>query len=205
MDLSFTLKLIDSRKTFNAREVAPCSVLFNEKIIPSLFIACSNEDSKYFGLEPSANPPSPSFKFRMLNLKKQVYAIEIWLLFGEFDEKPLKLHLNPSEQATQKFLKLCQKHRMIGFHFYNVGTGLLTSAFTDLGQEEHDWFVRNYKVSKKLKSATHQKLYPILVDKLVDEMNDLDCCCSFVSQHKIDFFVQEGKTQVMMADISKLN
>lgn len=134
-DLSYPLPLFESRNLLPANRAVSCSVLFNGQEMGGLFITCSSKDTKYFNLVAST-PPQPPLKFRMLNIEKQTYVIEIWMQFSKNPEKYLKVHLNPHDRQVRRLLKLGVETNMISFHFYDTESKLLSTAITGLDDEE---------------------------------------------------------------------
>lgn len=202
INISYPLELIENRNNFPPNHVIPCSVLIDDKEIGGIFIACSSQEMKYFNIIPSS-PPEPPLKFRMLDYQKQIFIIEIWMQFNHNPEKYLKMHLNPHDISVQKLLRLGSKTNMISFHFYDIDTHLLSSAFTNFNNEETDWFDRNYKLSTNL--IYDQRGYKKLSEYLCNDVSSTDRIFNFYKQKKSDFFVQEGRKQVMLHEISKLN
>ena len=202
IDISYPLGLIKNRKNVPLNHVAPCSVLLNNEEIGGIFIACASQDIEYFQILPS-KPPEPLLKYRMLNFEKQIFVIEIWMLFKQNPEKYLKMHLNPHDLNVKKFLKLGIKTQMISFLFYNRDTHLLSSAITNFNNEEADWFERNYDLSTKLPSD--QMGYSLLAERLSQEISSTDRIYQYFAHNRTDFFVQDGGTQVVLKKISKLN
>lgn len=157
---------------------------------------------KYFKITPSS-PPKPPLKFRMLDYKKRIFVVEIWMQFSQNPEKYLKIHLNPHDKNVQRLLKLGSKTNMISFHFYDTSSQLLSSAITKFSDEETDWFDRNYKMSSNL--ISDQRGYKSIAKYLLNEISSTDRIFNYFYQSKSDFFVKEGGEQVMLYEISKLN
>ena len=74
----YPLELIDNLPRFLSQYAIPCSVLFNNDPKGGIVLICPRSDLKFFGIDPS-NQPEPSLRFRMLNIDKKAYAIEIHL------------------------------------------------------------------------------------------------------------------------------
>lgn len=157
------------------------------------------------GYRPTAfSCPAPyPLKFRMLDYKKRIFVVEIWMQFNQNPEKNLKMHLNPHDKYVQRLLKLDAKTNMISFHFYDTGSQLLSSAITSFNDEETDWFDRNYKLSTNL--ISDQRGYKSIAEYLYNEISSTDRIFKYFNQNKSDFFVKEGGKQVMLHEISKLN
>jgi len=202
IDISYPLELIENRNSFPQKHVIPCSVLVDNEEIGGIFIVCPSQEIKYFKILPSS-PPEPPLKFRMLDYKRRIFVVEIWMQFSQNPEKYLKMHLNPHDKYVQKLLKLGSKTNMISFHFYDTGSHLLSSAITNFNDEETDWFDRNYKLSTKL--ISDQRGYKSIAEYLSDKVSSTDRIFKYFNQSKSDFFVREGGKQVMLHEISKLN
>ena len=202
IDISYPHELIKNRNKFPQQHVMPCSVLVENEEIGGIFIVCPSEDIKYFKII-SSSPPAPPLKFRMMDYKKRIFVVEIWMQFNQNPEKYLKMHLNPHDKNVQRLLKLGAKTNMISFHFYDTGSKLLSSAITIFNEEETDWFDRNYKLSTNL--ISDQRGYKIIAEHLYNEISDTDRIFKYFHQSKSDFFVKEGGKQVMLHEISKLN
>ena len=200
--ISFPLELIENRNSFPPKRAITCSVLVDNKEIGGIFIVCPSQEMKYFNIIPSS-PPEPPLKFRMLDFKKKIFVIEIWLQFSENPEKYLKLHLNPHDTGVKKLLKICSETNMISFHFYDTDTHLISTAITNFNDEESDWFDRNYKLSTKL--ILDQSGYESVAEFLYNEVSNTDRIFRYLPRNKPDFFVREGEKQVVLHDISKLN
>lgn len=202
INISYPLNLIENLKNIPQNNVTPCSVLINNDEIGGIFIACSSQDKKYFNILPSS-PPEPLLKFRMLDFKKRIFVVEIWMQFEKNPKKNLIMHLNPHNSDVKKFFKLSTKTKMISFHFYDTDTHLLSSAITIFNNEETDWLARNYRLSTKL--ISDQKGYSILTEHISKEISETDRIYKYFAHNKTDFFVKDGGKQVMLYEISKLN
>jgi len=202
IDISYPFELIENRNSYKPNSAIPCSVLIDNKEVGGIFIVCLTQEIKHFNIIPSA-PPEPPLKFRMLDYKKRIFVVEIWMQFSQNPEKYLKIHLNPHDKSVKKLLKLCSKTNMISFHFYDTDTHLLSTATTNFNNEETDWFDRNYKLSTKL--IYDKRGYERIVEYLYNEVSSTDRIFKYFTQNKSDFFVREGGKQVMLHEISKLN
>jgi len=201
IDVSYPLDLIESLKDIPKKRVGACSVLLNNKEIGGIIIASTSQDLKYFNISPTSLP-EPPLKFRMINFKNEVYLIEIWMLFGEKNQKCLKIHLNPHEKAVQHLLKLCVKTNMISFHFFDVNNYQLTSAFTYLNDDETDWVRRNNTLSARLQ--TDHFGYLLLAEYQAKTIVKTEKIYNYLPQNEIDFFVRNGGIQVKLSEISEL-
>ncbi len=201
IDISYPLELIKNRNSFPQKYVIPYSVLVDNEEVGGLFIVCPSQELKYFEIVPP--PPEPPLKFRMLNYKKRIFIVEVWMQFSQNPVKYLKIHLNPHDKNVQKLLKLGSKTNMLSFHFYDTGSHLLSSAITNFNDEETDWFDRNYKLSIKLISDRHG--YKSIAKYLYNEVSSTDRIFKYFNQSKPDFFVREGGKQVRLHEISKFN
>ena len=72
--------LMDNLPGFPLQHAIPCSVLFDNDPKGGIVLICPLADLKFFGIDPS-NQPQPSLRFRMLNIDKKAFAIEIHLGF----------------------------------------------------------------------------------------------------------------------------
>ena len=97
-------KLIKNLKDIPNNHVFPCSVLVSKAEIGGIFMMCPLQDTKYFNILPTS-PIQPVLKFRMLDFNKEVYVIEIWLIFEGNPDKILKIHLNPYDSNVKKLFK----------------------------------------------------------------------------------------------------
>jgi len=202
IDISYPFELIKNRNSFPEKHVIPCSVLVDNEEIGGIFIVCPSQELKYFKIIPSS-PPEPPLKFRMLDYKKRIFVVEIWMQFSQEPEKYLKMHLNPHDKYVQKLLKLGSETNMISFHFYDTDTHLLSSAITSFNDEETDWFDRNYTLSNKL--ISDRRGYENIAKYLYNEIPSTDRIFKYFNHSKPDFFVREGGKLVMLHEISKLN
>ncbi len=94
----YPVDLIKNLHHFPSQHAIPCSVLFNDDPKGGIVIICPPSDLKFFGIDPS-NQPQPSLRFRMLNIEKKAFAIEIHLVYE--DDRILKIHLNPAVNKTR--------------------------------------------------------------------------------------------------------
>jgi hypothetical protein len=201
-DISYPYELIRNRNSFSPNHVIPCSVLIDREEIGGVFILCPSKTMKYFKIIPS-QPLEPPLKFRMLDYKKRIYVVEIWMQFSENPEKYLKMYLNPHDKHVQGLLKLGSNTNMISFHFYDTDSQLLSSAVTKFNDEEASWFNRNYKLASKL--ISDQRGYKSIAEYLYNEVSNRDRVFKYLDESNSDFFVKEGGKQVILQEISKLN
>ena len=194
-EIVYPYDLIDNMENIPSKHVCPCSVLLDNKEIGGIFISCPSQDIEYFQILPSS-PPQPYIKYRMLDFEKQIFVIEIWMQFNKDPERFLKMHLNPHDPKVKKLLKLTVKTKLISFLFYNPDTIQLASAVTEINEEETDWFVRNYKLSAKLKSG--QNYYPILAEKVSKKILNTDRIYNYFPHKKPGFFIDNGGEQVRL-------
>jgi len=199
IEIVYPSDLIDNMENIPSKHVCPCSVLLDNKEIGGIFISCPSQDIEYFQILPSS-PPQPHIKYRMFDFEKQIFVIEIWMQFNQNPERFLKMHLNPHDPKVKKLLKLAAKSKMISFLFYNPDTEQLSTAITGINDDETDWFVRNYKLSAKLKSA--QKYYLILAEKVSEKILNPDRIYNYFPHKKPGFFIKDGGEQVMLQDVS---
>lgn len=200
IEVKYPSELINSMESFPEKEVIPCSVLFEGKEIGGLFIVCPSQDMEYFGIEQSSHP-EPPLKFRILNFKEEVFAIEIWMQFGQHPEKYLKMHLNPYDAHVRRFLGLGSITNMISFHFYNTGSHEFATAITHLNDEEAGWFDRTYKLSTGLTPNSHG--YQILADHLHHQVSDTDRIFKYHDAGRTDFFINDGDRQITFPKVQK--
>ncbi|MCC5915896.1 MAG: hypothetical protein JJU02_01080 [Cryomorphaceae bacterium] len=202
LDISYPHKLIQNIETIPLRHAAPCSVLVGNMEIGTIFIACPSKDMKYFEIVPSS-PPEPPRKFRMLDYKKEIFVLELWMLFSVKPEKYLKIHLNPHDKNVQRLLKLGSKTNMISFLFYDGGTQQLSTAITSLDDEEKAWFDRNSKMAASL--TPNQRDYDTISKFQCNHIASTDRIFKYFNQSNRDFFVNEGEKLVQLHETSKLN
>ena len=200
--INFSLVLIDNSKNIPVNNVLPCSVLVNNIELGGIFITCSSRDMKYFNITP-LSLPEPFLKFRMLDIDKELFVIEIWLIFENDSEKILKMHLNPNDSNVKKLLRFVVETGVISFHFYNKSTQLLLAGITVLDNEQIEWFDRNYKLSTNMTSD--QIEYAMLSEHLAKDISKIDRFYTYFAHHNADYFIQDGKKQVMLGNISELN
>ena len=202
IELKYSHELIENFTIFPIKHAVPCSVLFNDLEIGGIFVTCSKEDMKYFKISP-LSPPEPEIKFRMLDLRREIFVIEIWLQFSEKPKKYLKLHLNPYDKCVQKYLNLALETSLVSFHFYDSESKLLSSATTFLDDDNIAWFERNYKLSTQLN--TRPPGYEKFADSLTYLFLKSDRFFNYYKKSSPKFFVGNSTKQVMFYDISKLN
>jgi len=178
--------LINNLSGFPSQHAIPCSVLFDNNPKGGIVLICPMSDLKFFGIDPS-NQPQPSLRFRMLNIDKKAFAIEIHLGFA--NEKILKIHLNPAVPQTLEFLKLCSKTKMISFHFYNRSKKFFASTITGIDDEHFEWFKRNYELAKKLSRIND---YDSVCNALYLQMKPQHRLYHYFEKDGIDCFVREG-------------
>ncbi len=166
LSMEFPEDLYNDKVGLSSSTVSPCSVKFNDSEIGGLFINCPLRDIKYFGIKIN-KPLSPFLKFRMIDVRKQYYLIEVLMIFDDEKNKTLKLHLNPHDLNVQKFLKIVTLKQVISFHLNINETHKILSGITTLDDEEKNWFVRNYILSSTLEPNTRN--YLIVEDYLKKE------------------------------------
>ncbi|MDT3738439.1 MAG: hypothetical protein RO257_02930 [Candidatus Kapabacteria bacterium] len=166
LSMEFSEDLYNDMEDLSSSTVTPCSVNFNDSEIGGLFINCPLRDIKYFGIKIN-KPLTPFLKFRMIDVRKQYYLIEVLMIFDEGKNKTLKLHLNPHDLNVQKFLKLITLKQAISFHLNIKETNRIISGIKTLDGEELNWFVKNYVLSSTLEPNTRN--YLIVEDYLKKE------------------------------------
>lgn len=196
--MKYSVELINNMEDFPEKSVIPCSVLFENQEIGGIFIICPPQEIEYFEIKQSPSP-EPPLKFRMLNFKKEIFVIEIWMQFGENPEKYLKMHLNPHDEQVRRFLALVSETNMISFHFYNTSSHDISLAITNLNDEEEGWFIRSYKLSTGLAPNRHD--YQAVADHLYDGVSGVDRVFKFHDAGRSDFFIHEGGQQVALQEI----
>ncbi|MFH1160745.1 MAG: hypothetical protein V1733_07340 [bacterium] len=182
----YPVDLVKNLGVFPLQHALPCSILFGDDPKAGILLICSNSDLKHFGINPRQNP-EPFLKFRMLNIDKKAYAIEIHLLFD--NANLLKIHLNPSTRSTIEFLQLGMKKRMISFHYFNPKTRFFASSITNLDEEEIPWFKRNFKLATKLPKTNN---YMSVCTQLIFEVTPTQRLFHFYDAKKFDCFIKAG-------------
>lgn len=134
-------------KEIKVGKVFPVTNRINDQIIPGLLISCDAEICAYY--EITYPPPTPNLKFRMADLGRTDFLIEVILFFQK--GKIMKLHLDPSNKIVKHYLKMVMKTHMASFHFYKQESRELIDSYTNLNEEEQSWFSRNYELARKLK------------------------------------------------------
>ncbi|MBL7111904.1 MAG: hypothetical protein ISS19_08190 [Bacteroidales bacterium] len=152
---------------------------------------------KFFGIDP-LNRPQPSLRFRMLNIDKKAFTIEIHLGFD--DDRILKIHLNPAVPQTLEFLKLCSKTKMISFHYYNRSKRFFASSITGLDDEHVEWFKRNNELAKKLSPIND---YDSVCRALYLEMKPCHRLYHYFEKNGIDCFVRKGSIVTKSIDTNE--
>ncbi len=166
-EIIYPAEVIESSKLISIGKVFPMTSSINGHIIPGLFIICNSEICNYFKI--GFPPPTPNLKFRMVDLGQKFFAIEILLYFD--NDKVMRLHLNPFNKLTRHYLKMGLKNKIIAFHFYNQDNHELIDSITNLNEEEMEWFERNYRLAKKLKSNKKFKILSKMIKEELPEGN----------------------------------
>lgn len=190
----YPYELILNLSEFSPKHVIPCSVLYNNDLKGCLLLICPSDDLKYFGIDPS-NSPEPFLRFRMLNIDKKAYAIEIHLGFAK--DRILKIHLNPATPQTQEFLKLCLKTKMISFHYYNKKKSFFASSITGLDDDHVLWFKRNYELAKKLLPVND---YFAVCTTLFNEMKPNQRLYHYFEKDGVDCFIRKDSIVAKFED-----
>jgi len=198
LEINFPYHLIKGLGRFPQKHVIPCSVLVNREERGGLFILIPSQILRYFHISPSA-PPEPPFKFSMLHSIDKDYALEISLLFSENPEKFLKMQLNPHDKKVYRFLKLCLTTKMISFHFYDTDNDLLSSAITNLDEEQLDWLDRNCKLTKQLKP--NKRGYKKVAKYLYNNSSSADRVFRYYNRYKSKYFIKDSHKVVKLGDI----
>jgi hypothetical protein len=199
--IGYSLDLFDNKRNIPSNHAAPCSVLFNNAEVGGIFITCSPQDMKYFNIS-NILPHQPNINFRMLDSGKNIYVLEIWLLFEQLNSRALKLHLNPHDSNVNQLFKIIIKTRMIAFHFYNKDSKLIYSVMTDVDDREFDWFKRNYRLIKKL--GSDKQGYLALSNRCAKEYSKTDRRYNYYDPLQSDFFVKKDDPLMITWDIAKL-
>lgn len=152
------LKAIEIAESIPTGLVFPFTCEINNHAIPTLMIICDSTDIDFFGI--SYPPPQPLTKYRMLDLGKTDFMIEIVLFFE--NRKVLRLQLNPLNKIVKEYLATAIRTEIVGIQFILRDTGQKINSFTDLNKEQVEWFTRNLKLAKALK-----------VNKRYDELSNL--------------------------------
>jgi hypothetical protein len=200
--ISFPINFWEKSKNIPLGHVCPCSILFQNNEIGGIIISCTSQDLKYLNIVPNA-PIQPALKFRMLNIEKLVYVIEIWMLFGKKLDKFLKLHLNPYNSDVKKLFKLVTETKMLSFHFNNMDSDLLGSGFTLLDGEHLSWFERNYQLLRRLMPL--KEFYPEISEKLSKTISKNDLFFKYYECKKNDFFVKKSDRFELLNQDNKKN
>ena len=189
--------LMENLSGFPSQHAILCSVLFNNDPKGGIVLISPPSDLEFFGINPSINP-EPYVRFRMLNIDKKAFAIEIHLGFDS--EKILKIHLNPTHSPTIEFLKLCLKTKMISFHYYNQSMRFFASSITGLDDEDVEWFKRNYDLARKLSRLND---YGSVCRSLYLQMKPQHRLYHYYENNGIDCFVREGSMVAKSIDTKK--
>lgn len=197
-EINYPYNLIKDLSRFPQKHVIPCSALVNREEMGGLFILIPSEILRYFHISP-ASQPEPPFKFSMLHSIDKDYALEISLLFSETPEKYLKLQLNPHDKKVYRFLKLCSKTKMISFHFYDTDKDILSSAITNIDDEQFDWLERNCKLTKQLKPNT--KGYKKVAKYLYDNSSSADRVFRYYNTYKSKYFIKDSHKIVKLGEV----
>lgn len=164
-EIIYPAAVIESAKMIPPQKVFPITSSINGHIIPGLFIICNSTIQNYFNI--GFPPPRPNLNFRMMDLDQRSFAIEVLLHFE--NATIMRLHLNPFNKLTKHYLKTALKKKIISFHFYNQENHELIDSITNLDEEEIQWFERNFRIARKLKS---NKKYALISKKIKEELTE---------------------------------
>jgi len=186
-DLTYPAEVLESSEMIPVGSVFPITTLISGHVIPGLFVTCDSEICKYFDIEYP--PPSPILQFRMVDLHRTVFALEVLLLFE--DGKLMRLHLDPRHEMTRHYLKMGLKKTIIAFHFHNQDSGQLIDSITNLDEGQIEWFERNLRLSKKLSSNKDYELLSKMIRDGELLRNRKARCFQFYDDLNRDMLVEE--------------
>lgn len=129
-----------------------CNSFLNGKKYGGLLLICDNSLIKKINIEVTqGNNFAPEFAFRMFS-SKQIFFTDYLFEFDiklQDEAELIKLHLHQDTKNFRDFCKSTIKHRAFGFLFQNVDTGLLSTTYLHLEDDEDlDWLERNFELSK---------------------------------------------------------
>ncbi len=182
-------KMWDILTRTGTRKVFASSINLNTEVVPGLFISCKSNDLGFFKI--GMPPPEPSFKFKFYDISFGYPSglIEIILQFPNKHE--MFLHLNPAHENIRYFFKKVISTKLISFHYYKIGSSLIISSFTEIPDEELQWFIRN---NKKLNNLIYSKRDFTYISETISE--DLN-------SHQILYNFKDIKSREILADYSK--
>ena len=138
----YPLEIMDKADRYHNRTVIPSSARVERHVIPGIFFISPATDLDYFKIKIPFPEPDIKYRFIELNIHS---VIEIILRFKH--NRQLVLHLNPTTLVVKHFLRDCIKQGIISFHFVCGTRNILGSSFTEIDDEQMEWFKRNYKRS----------------------------------------------------------
>jgi hypothetical protein len=129
-----------------------CNSFFNGRKYGGLLLICDNDLIKRLNVEEiKEHNHAPEFAFRMYSSKQFFFTDYLFEFDIQFDgaKEATKLHLHQDSKSFRDFCKNTIKHRAFGILFQNVDTGLLNATYLYLQDDEDlDWLIRNFEVSK---------------------------------------------------------
>lgn len=88
---------------------------------------------------------------------------------------------------------------MISFHFYDTDKDILSSAITNIDDEQFDWLERNCKLTKKLKPNT--KGYKKVAKYLYDNASSADRVFRYYNTYKSKYFIKDSHKIVKLGEV----
>jgi hypothetical protein len=180
----FTQSFLDNLINIPPHFSVPCSEMFNEEIIGGILLSFNEKDFKFFNINRK-NPPEPNITFRMIELDKKNYLIEIELIFS--NNKVLIIHLDPFCSTVSKLLQLIIETKAMSLHFLNLKGEIQLSSYVNLEEHEIDWMKRNLKICTNLK---RNNKYDEISEVRHNEIDKKSIIFDFWNDISIDCFVE---------------
>ena len=167
-------EIMDVAYKYPDRSVIPSYVQVGKLKIPSLFIICPASDIDYFKIK--APLPQPDIKYRFVEMST-CFVVEILLMFGR--SKQMVLHLNPLNPAVRRFLNNCIQQGVVSFHYLCLERSILSSSFTDIDEEQIEWFKRNYKRAMEL-TVVQESVFIHTSEAIASRLKPSEKCYIFI-------------------------
>ena len=172
---------VEELKKLNKDDVGTtlyCNNFFNGKKYGGLLLVCDNKLIKKLNIANYDDADTPVFAFRMFSSKQFFftdYLFEFQIQFEAVKEET-NLHLKQDSKQFRDFCKSVMKHKSFAILFLNVDTGLLIPKYLHLQDDDDlDWLVRNYDLSKNEMSGSVMNTYKKWgeLSKFVQENNSV--------------------------------
>ncbi len=193
INVVYPYELYNSLKKMPVNNVFPCSTLLNDNLIGGLLFTCSKIDLNYFNINANSIP-EPEIKFRMANVKNEIFLIEIHLEFE--NERILKLHLNPIHPNVKILFDLIIKKKIVAFHFYNKNSDIIGGTYVTLNEDDLEWVTRNYNLMLSLKQNEGYQYISNYMESKFDKKDRLYLFNS--SKSTEDSFIHYGKKVIQI-------